>query len=221
MPENLSFEEAASIPLVGLTSYQVINQIMEAKAGEKILITAGSGGIGTFAIQLAKSMGLHVATTVGNGGYELVKSLGADEIINYRTESILDKLSDYDYAFDNQGGTTLTDEFRIVKKGGHIVSINGLPNKRFASYKKLGFFKTTILQMASNSLTKLEKEFGVTYDFWLVEANGAQLSKIAGLIEDGKIKPIIDKIFDFEHVQAALDYQEEGHAKGKVVITVK
>lgn len=148
-PENLSFEEAASIPLVGLTSYQALHDIMQLKKGQKILIHAGSGGVGTFAIQLAKIMGATVTTTASEAGANLVKSLGADEIINYKTEKFEDILTNYDAVFDTIGGTTLEKSFNIIKSGGNIVSVSGMPNARFGKEFGSGFFKTLLFSLAS------------------------------------------------------------------------
>lgn len=157
-PKNLSFEEAASIPLVGLTSYQALHDIMQLQKDQKILIHAGSGGVGTFAIQLAKIMGATVTTTASEAGPDLVKSLGADQIINYKTEKFEEILKDYDAVFDTIGGTTLEKSFDIIKSGGNIVSVSGIPNARFSKEFGSGFFKTFLFSLASKKLTALEKK---------------------------------------------------------------
>lgn len=166
-PNNLSFEEAASIPLVGLTSYQALHDIMQLQKGQKILIHAGSGGVGTFAIQLAKIMGATVTTTASEAGANLVTSLGADEIINYKTEKFEDILKNYDAVFDTIGGATLEKSFNIIKSGGNIVSVSGMPNARFGKEFGSGFFKTLLFSLASKKLTALEKSIMLNIHFYL------------------------------------------------------
>ncbi|MBJ8051039.1 NADP-dependent oxidoreductase [Bacillus cereus] len=220
-PKNLSFEEAASIPLVGLTSYQALHDIMQLQKGQKILIHAGSGGVGTFAIQLAKIMGATVATTASEAGENLVKSLGADAIINYKTEKFEDILKNYDAVFDTLGGTTLEKSFDIIKSGGNIVSVSGMPNARFGKEFGSGFFKTLLFSLASKKLTALEKKHNAQYSFLFMKPSGDQLRIIANYIESGQIKPIIDRIFPFEDTQKAMEYSESGRAKGKIIVKIK
>ncbi|MFP3413837.1 NADP-dependent oxidoreductase [Bacillus sp. SIMBA_074] len=220
-PKNLSFEEAASIPLVGLTSYQALHDIMHLQKGQKILIHAGSGGVGTFAIQLAKIMGATVATTASEAGANLVNSLGANEIINYKTEKFEDILTNYDAVFDTIGGTTLEKSFDIIKSGGNIVSVSGMPNARFGKEFGSGFFKTLLFSLASKKLTALEKKHSAQYSFLFMKPSGDQLRIIANYIESGKIKPIIDRVFPFEDAQKAMEYSESGRAKGKIIVKIK
>ncbi|MES5955941.1 NADP-dependent oxidoreductase [Bacillus fungorum] len=220
-PQNLSFEEAASIPLVGLTSYQALHDIMHLQKGQKILIHAGSGGVGTFAIQLAKIMGATVTTTASEAGSDLVKSLGADEIINYKTEKFEEILKDYDAVFDTIGGTTLEKSFNIIKSGGNIVSVSGMPNARFGKEFGSGFFKTFLFSLASKKLTALEKKHNAQYSFLFMKPSGNQLRTIANYIESGKIKPVIDRVFPFEDAQKAMEYSEVGRAKGKIIVKIK
>ncbi|MGF9871213.1 NADP-dependent oxidoreductase [Bacillus tropicus] len=220
-PKNLSFEEAASIPLVGLTSYQALHDIMQLQKGQKILIHAGSGGVGTFAIQLAKIMGATVTTTASEAGANLVKSLGADEIINYKTEKFEDMLTNYDAVFDTIGGTTLEKSFNIIKSGGNVVSVSGMPNARFGKEFGSGFFKTLLFSLASKKLTALEKKHNARYSFLFMKPSGDQLRTIANYIEAGKIKPVIDRVFPFEDAQKAMEYSEAGRAKGKIIVKIK
>jgi len=220
-PKNLSFEEAASIPLVGLTSYQALHDIMHLQKGQKILIHAGSGGVGTFAIQLAKIMGATVTTTASEAGSDLVKSLGADQIINYKTEKFEEILKDYDAVFDTIGGTTLEKSFDIIKSGGNIVSVSGMPNARFGKEFGSGFFKTLLFSLASRKLTTLEKKHNAQYSFLFMKPSGDQLRTIANYIEAGKIKPVIDRVFPFEDAQKAMEYSESGRAKGKIIVKIK
>ncbi|WP_234574181.1 NADP-dependent oxidoreductase [Bacillus cereus] len=220
-PKNLSFEEAASIPLVGLTSYQALHDIMQLQKGQKILIHAGSGGVGTFAIQLAKIMGAIVTTTASEAGANLVTSLGADEIINYKTEKFEDILKNYDAVFDTIGGATLEKSFNIIKRGGNIVSISGMPNARFGKEFGSGFFKTLLFSLASKKLTALEKKHNAQYSFLFMKPSGDQLRTIANYIEAGEIKPVIDRVFPFEDAQKAMEYSEAGRAKGKIIVKIK
>ncbi|MED2846248.1 NADPH:quinone reductase [Bacillus toyonensis] len=220
-PKNLTFEEAASIPLVGLTSYQALHDIMQLQKGQKIVIHAGSEGVGTFAIQLAKIMGATVTTTASEAGANLVKSLGADEMINYKTEKFEDILKGYDAVFDTIGGTTLEKSFNIIKSGGNIVSVSGMPNARFGKEFGSGFFKTLLFSLASKKLTALEKKHNAQYSFLFMKPSGDQLRTIADYIEAGKIKPVIDRVFPFEDAQKAMEYSESGRAKGKIIVKIK
>jgi len=220
-PHNLTFEEAASIPLIGLTTYQAFVDLLKLQKGQKVLIHAGSGGVGTFAIQLAKLMGAFVATTASEKGYELVKSLGADLIINYKKENFEEMLSGYDAVFDTLGGEALEKSFRILKPGGQIVSISGMPNARFGKEAKLGWMKTTILSIAGRKIKALEKKSQTRYHFLFMKPSGEQLKVLKEFIEGGLIKPIIDKVFDLKDAGQGFNYLESGRAKGKVVIRIK
>ncbi|MFS0919577.1 NADP-dependent oxidoreductase [Brevibacillus sp. 179-C 1.1 NHS] len=220
-PQGLTFEEAASIPLIGLTTYQAFVDILNLQKGQKILIHAGSGGVGTFAIQLAKLMGAFVATTASEKGYELVKSLGADLIINYKKENFEEMLTGYDAVFDTLGGEALEKSFRILKPGGQIVSISGIPNGRFGKEAKLGWMKTTILSIASRKIKAQEKKSQTRYHFLFMKPSGEQLKVLKEFIDEGLIKPIIDKVYHLKDAGQAFNYLESGRAKGKVVIRIK
>ncbi|GIP40591.1 NADPH:quinone reductase [Paenibacillus sp. J31TS4] len=220
-PQNLTFEEAASIPLIGLTTYQAFVDILQLQKGQKLLIHAGSGGVGTFAIQLAKLMGAFVATTASEKGYELVKSLGADLIINYKKENFEELLAGYDAVFDTLGGEALERSFRVLKPGGQIVSISGMPNARFGKEAKLGWMKTTILSIVSRRITAQEKKSQTRYHFLFMKPSGEQLKIIKEFIEGGLFKPIIDKVYHWKDAEQAFHYLESGRAKGKVVIKIK
>ncbi|WP_339251035.1 NADP-dependent oxidoreductase [Paenibacillus sp. FSL P2-0136] len=220
-PRNLSFEEAASIPLVGLTSYQALHDILQLSAGQKVLIQAGAGGVGTFAIQLAKAMGLYVATTASEAGAELVKSLGADQVINYKTEQFDQVLHDYDGVYDTIGGETLEKAFRIVRPGGQVVSVSGLPNARFGKEYGLGFLKTNLLRLVTRSLTRLERQHKVKYSFLFMKPSGRQLDLITEYIESGAIQPVIGRVFPWAEAQKAMEYSESGRAKGKIILKIK
>lgn len=219
-PRNLTFVEAASIPLVGLTTYQAFNELMRLQAGERILVQAGAGGIGTFAIQLARVMGAFVATTASPAGKALVTRLGADLVIDYREEDFWKVLAGYDCLYDVFGGKSLDEGFKILRRGGRIVSLNGTPNARFGKVQHLGFLKTTALRVASIPLTLREKRYGVTYDMIFVRPDSHQLDILRGLYEKGRIVPVIDKVFPLGEAQKALDYSQSGRAKGKIALKV-
>lgn len=195
--------------------------MLDLQRGQKILIHAGAGGVGTFAIQLAKQMGAYVATTASDKGYELVKSLGADEIINYRKQQFEELLSGYDAVYDTLGGEVLEKSFRILKPGGRIVSISGMPNARFGRDEGLGWMKRVILSIVSRKLTALEKATGTSYRYLFMKPSGAQLAILKDLIEARHIKPVIDKVYPLKDASDAMDYLASGTAKGKVIISMK
>lgn len=166
-------------------------------------------------------MGATVATTASDAGMNLVKSLGADVIINYKTEKFEDILKNYDAVFDTLGGNTLEKSFEVIKDGGKIVSVSGMPNARFAKEYGSGLFKKVLFIAASKKLTALEKKHNVQYSFLFMKPSGDQLSAIANFIESGKIKPIIDKVFPFNDAQKAMEYAESGRAKGKIILKIR
>ncbi len=219
-PKNISIEEAASVPLVGLTVWQAFEKA-KLKKGQKVFIQAGSGGVGTFAIQLAKHLGAFVATTTSAKNVQLVKDLGADLVIDYKTQDFENILTDYDLVLNSQDQKTLEKSIRILKPGGKVISISGPPDVDFAKKFGLNFFLKAVMFLLSFQTKKLAKKQNVDYSFLFMEANGNQLNKISKLIESGIIKPTIDKIFPFEQTNDALNYVDSGRAKGKVIIKIK
>ena len=220
-PKDLSMEESASIPLVGLTAWQALVEKANLQKGQKVFIQAGSGGVGTFAIQLAKHLGAFVASTTSEANINLVKSLGADLVIDYRKQDFTTILKDYDLVLNSQDTKTLEKSLTILKKGGKILSISGPPDPGFGEQIQANFFFKIILKFLSGAIRKKARRLGVNYSFLFMRANGAQLTKITSLINAGVIKPVIDKIFSFEQTNEALAYVETGRSKGKVVIKVK
>ncbi|MDF2832624.1 NADP-dependent oxidoreductase [Chryseobacterium indoltheticum] len=220
-PKNLSMEEAASIPLVGLTAWQALIEQSNVQKGQKVFIQAGSGGVGTFAIQLAKYLGATVATTASEKSFEVLKNLGADVLIDYKTQDFEDALIDYDFVLNSQDNKTLEKSFEVIKPGGKIVSISGPPTPVFAEEHRLPWYVKLATRFLSSKIRKRAKKQNVNYSFLFMTANGKQLSEITHLIESGKIKPVIDKVFAFEKTNDALQYIESGRAKGKVVIKMK
>jgi len=219
-PKNLTFEEAAGIPLVGLTTFQAFLDA-KMKKGDKVLIHAGSGGIGTFAIQYAKSQGATVYTTTSTKNVEWVKKLGADQVIDYKTENYLDILKDIDIVYDTLGGDYTVDAFKILKKGGKVISIAGEIDEYTANQFGLNKFIRLILAFKRRKITKQAKLKSAYYRFLLMVANASQLNKIGELLEGGSIKPVVDKVFNFDDSIEALKYQKSGRAKGKIIIKMK
>jgi len=219
-PKNISMEEAASVPLVGLTVWQVFEKA-KLKKGQKVFIQAGSGGVGTFAIQLAKHLGAFVATTTSEKNFELVKDLGAGLVIDYKTQDFENMLTDYNLVLNSQDLKTLEKSIRILKPGGKVISISGPPDVDFAKKLGLNFFLKAVMFLLSFQTKKLAKKQNVDYSFLFMEASGNQLNEISKLIESGIIKPTIDKIFPFEQTNDALNYVDSGRAKGKVIIKIK
>lgn len=219
-PKNISMEEAASVPLVGLTVWQVFEKA-KLKKGQKVFIQAGSGGVGTFAIQLAKHLGAFVATTTSAKNVQLVKDLGADVVIDYKTQDFENILKDYDLVLNSQDQKTLEKSIRILKPSGKVISISGPPDVDFAKKLGLNFFLKAVMFLLSFQTKKLAKKQNVDYSFLFMEANGNQLNEISELIESGIIKPTVDKIFPFEQTNDALNYVDSGRAKGKVIIKIK
>lgn len=220
-PKNISMEQAASIPLVALTVWQAFVEKVKLKKGQKVFIQAGSGGVGTIAIQLAKHLGATVATTTSAANFELVKSLGADVVIDYKTQDFETILKDYDLVLSSQDEKTLEKSLRILKSGGKVISISGPPDVAFAKEIGLSWFMKTVIFFLSKKVKRQAKKLNVDYSFLFMQANGKQLSEISSLIEAGVIRPVIDKVFPFEQTNEAMSYVEAGRAKGKVVIKVK
>ncbi|HEX2013404.1 MAG TPA: NADP-dependent oxidoreductase [Roseateles sp.] len=220
-PRGLTMEEAASIPLVGLTAWQALIEKADLKEGQKVFIQAGSGGVGTFAIQLAKHLGATVATTTSLANAALVKSLGADLVVDYRTQDFEDALRDYDVVLNSQDGKTLEKSLRVLKGGGKLISISGPPDPEFAKEIAASGFVKLVMRLLSSGIRRRAQGRGIGYSFLFMKANGNQLREISRLIEAGAIRPVMDRVFPFESTNEALAYVEAGRAKGKVVIKIK
>lgn len=220
-PKNSSMEEAASIPLVALTVWQALIEKANLKKGQKIFIQAGSGGVGTIAIQLAKHLGATVATTASEKSFTMLKNLGADVLIDYKKEDFESILKDYDIVLNSQDAKTLEKSLRILKPGGKVISISGPPTPDFAKAMGAPWFVKVILSLLSSGIRKKAAKLGVHYSFLFMRAQGEQLSQITKLIESGVIKAVLDKTFPFEQTNDALEYVESGRAKGKVVVKIK
>ncbi|MBP1861121.1 NADP-dependent oxidoreductase [Rhizobium herbae] len=220
-PANLTMEEAASIPLTALTAWQALVERANVQKGQKVLIHAGSGGVGTMAIQLAKHLGAYVATTTSTANIDLVKSLGADVVVDYKTDDFATVLQGYDVVLNSLGKDTLEKSLAVLKPGGKLISISGPPDPDFAKENGFGWLLQQIMRLLSSGIRRKSKRRGIRYSFLFMTANGGQLAKITALIEAGVIRPVMDRIFPFEKTNEALAYVETGRAKGKVVIAVK
>jgi len=220
-PKNISMEQAASIPLVALTVWQAFVEKAKLKKGQKVFIQAGSGGVGTIAIQLAKHLGATVATTTSADNFELVKSLGADVVIDYKSQDFEKMLNAYDLVLNSQDEKTLEKSLRILKSGGKVISISGPPDMDFANEIGLSWLMKTAIFFLSRKIKSQAKKLDVDYSFLFMQANGKQLSEISSLIEAGVIHPVVDKVFPFEQMNEAMSYVSSGRAKGKVIVKVR
>lgn len=220
-PGNLTMQEAASIPLAGLTAWQVLVERAQLQKGQKVLIHAGSGGVGIFAIQLAKHIGATVATTTSTANVDMVKSHGADIVIDYKKQDFAEILQGYDVVLNSLDKDTLEKSIKVLKPGGKLISISGPPDMAFAKESGLNWFLQQVMRALSAGIRRKARQNGISYSFVLMRADGAQLGKITSLIESGSIRPVVDRIFPFQATNEAIDYLATGRAKGKVVIQVR
>jgi NADPH:quinone reductase-like Zn-dependent oxidoreductase len=220
-PANLDFVEAASIPMVGLTSWQALKERMHLKPGQKVFIPAGAGGIGTFAIQFAKYLGARVGTTTSTGNVDLVRSLGADEVVDYKKQQFEEVLQDYDAVLGTVRGDAIEKSLRIMKPGSTVVSLVGPPDAAFARARGMNFFMVFVFGLLSRKIIRHARKRGIDYSFLFVHPDGSQLAEIGELLKAGRIRPVIDKVFSFEQAKEALAYLEKGRAKGKVVVQMR
>ena len=221
MPKKLTMEEAASIPLVGLTAWQALIERANLKKGQKVLIHAGSGGVGTFAIQLAKHLGATVATTTSTANLDLVKRLGADIAIDYKKDDFEKLLRDYDVVLNSLGGETLEKSLRVLRPGGKLISISGPPDPDFAKDMGASWILRQVMRVLSYRIRKKARRHRVSYSFLFMRASGDQLHEITSLIDSGIIRPVVDRVFPFESTEEAMNYVEHGRSKGKVIVKVR
>ena len=219
-PASISHGEAASLPLVGLTTLQGFGRA-RAAAGQRILIHAGSGGVGTFAVQYARYLGLDVTSTTSSRNADFVRSLGANRVIAYDRENYLEQGGGYDIVYDTLGGAFTVDAFRIVKRGGTVISLSGPPDRGFARREGAGWLVGVAVWLMGRKVYAASAKAGAAYCWYFTEANGDQLRDIAALVERGAIRPVVDREFAFEQLPDALSYLEAGRARGKVVLKVR
>lgn len=220
MPANLTFEEAASLPLVALTAWQALVELGQLHAGQRVLVHAGSGGVGSVAIQLAHHLGATVLTTVGQRNTALVKRLGADVAIDYRSTRFEDVAQDCDLVLDSAGGSTLLRSFACVRRGGVVVSVGNTPTAAFARGWGLNPVLVFLIGLMSRKAVAAARARGARFEYLFMRPDGEQLAQVARLVEGGALKPVIDKVFTLDEVRDALAHSESGRATGKVVIKV-
>jgi NADPH:quinone reductase-like Zn-dependent oxidoreductase len=217
-PDNLDFVQAASIPMVGLTSWQAFVERAQLQAGEKVLVLAGAGGIGSFAIQLAKLLGAKVATTTSTANVELVRQLGADDVIDYKKQQFEEVLRDYDVVLATLRGGELEKSVQVVRPGSKIVSLVGPPDAAFARKRGMNFLMKFVFGLLSGKIIRLAKRHQASYSFLFVRPDGEQLARIGDHLAASRLHPVVDKVFPFAQAQEGLAYLEQGRAKGKVVV---
>ena len=220
-PKTLSMEEAASIPLVALTAWQALVERAKLKRGDKVLIHAGSGGVGTIAIQLAKHLGALVATTTSSSNVDFVKSLGADVVVDYKKDDFEKTLRDYDAVLNSLDAQTLRKSLNVLKPRGKLISISGPPDPEFAEEMGLNWGVKQVMRLLSYRIRKAAKRRRVSYSFLFMRASGDQLREISRLIDEKKIRPVVDRVYPFESIAEALAHVETGRAKGKVVVKLR
>jgi len=220
-PRELTMEEAASIPLVGLTAWQALIETANLRKGQKILIHAGAGGVGTFAIQLAKHLGAIVATTTSTANLDLVKRLGADIAFDYTKDDFETALRDCDVVLDTLGGETLEKSLRVLKTGGQLISIAGPPDPDFARRIGANWILGLAMRFLSHRVRRSARRRHVTYSFLFMRASGDQLREIGSLLASGVVCPVVDRVFPFEATKEAMAFVEQGRTKGKVVVKMR
>ena len=220
IPDYLSYDEAATVPLTALTAMQAF-EIMQPKTGESVFISGGTGSLGAMTIPIAKSLGLTVFTNGSGDNAERVEKLGVDRFIDYKKENYADVLKDVDYVLDTLGDRELPNEFKVLKKGGRLVSLRGLPNGRFAKRAGLSFLKQLLFGFAGRKYDKMAEAKGQSYDFLFVHEDGAQLEKIGELFSSERpLETSVDTVFSLEEVNEALDKVKQGKSKGKTILKV-
>ena len=221
MPKNMSYVEAAAVPLTGLTAYQVLNDVLKVKSHESIFLPGGTGGLGGILIPIAKKMELKVITNGSENGYDRLLKMGVDKYINYKEENYEDILSNIDYVIDTLGPNDIDKELKILKPHGKIVSLKGIPNYKFALENRYPLWKRLLFKLVGNKYDIMASKQDKEYYFFFVKENGEQLAKVSNILESHNIKPAIDSVYDFTKINEALEKVSQGHAQGKIVITFK
>ena len=219
IPDYLEFDEAACVPLTALTAIQAF-ELMNPSKGEIIFISGGTGSLGAMAIPIAKDLGLHIITSGSEKNRQRVMDLGVSEFIDYKTQDYSEILSDVDYVLDTLGESELEKEFKILKPGGILVSLKGLPNEEFAKRMGLSKVKKLLFKFAGMKFDKLANKKNQKYYFLFVESNGKQLEQVSRIFEEKNIKPSIDTVFELSDVNKAMDKVDKGGSKGKTLIKI-
>ncbi|WP_282848488.1 NADP-dependent oxidoreductase [Microbacterium oxydans] len=219
MPAGLTMAEAGSLPLVALTAWQALVERGKVRAGQKVLIHAGAGGVGSIAVQLAAHLGATVATTASAVNADFVRELGADIVVDYRRQDFAEELSGYDFVLDSLGGENLEKSLRVLKPGGLVVGISGPPDPAFARARGLNAFVRLAVAGLSRKIRRQAKKLGVRYEFLFMRADGDQLREISALVDSGVIRPVVAKTYPFERVPEALADLAAGGSRGKLVMT--
>lgn len=217
-PASLSFEEAAAVPLVALAAWQALAELAEVQPGQKVLVHAGAGGLGSTAIQVAKHLGAYVATTASTKDIAKVRALGADEVIDYKTQDFADVLSGYDVVLDSLGLASLENSLTVLRRGGLAISVVGPPDPAFADQLRQPLLKP-VMAVLSRKIRRQARKLGVRYSFLFMRASGPQLATLATLYDAGTLRPVLDRTFPFAQTLDAMAYVEQGKANGKIVVT--
>ena len=220
-PDSLTLQEAAAVPLVALAAWQILVDRARLQPGQKVLVHAGAGGLGSTVIQLAKHLGAVVATTTNTATADLVRNLGADVVIDYTTQDFAQELSGYDLVIDSLGGRNLEKSLTVLKPGGLAIGVAGPPDAGFARQLHAPSLLGAVMNLLSRKVRKQAKALDVRYEFFFMQANGSQLRELGGLYDAGVLRPVIDTTFPFEQTYEAMAYVEQGRTKaGKVVVTM-
>jgi NADPH:quinone reductase-like Zn-dependent oxidoreductase len=218
-PNSLTMEESAAVPLVALAAWQALVELAQIKPGQKVLVHAGAGGLGSTVVQLAKHLRAYVATTAHGNDEQKVRGLGANEVIDYTKADFAELLSGYDVVLDSLGGDNLAKSLTVLTPGGLAISVVGPPDPAFA--EQLGRpLLTPVMALMSRRVRARARKLGVRYSFFFMRADGAQLKKLAALYDAGTLRPVLDRTFPFDKTLDAMAYVEQGRAKGKIVITM-
>jgi alcohol dehydrogenase len=220
MPANASFVDAAAVPLAGLTALQALREAAQLRAGQRVLVHAGAGGVGTLAIQIAKHLGLHVTTTTSTKNVGFVKELGADEVLDYTKEQVADRAKDLDAVFETLGGASELAAFGLVKRGGVVVGIAGMPDEAF-SRQWLPAWARPVVWLATAKRRRVAARTGVRFVYLFMRPDGAQLAELAAWIDAGKLRPVVHRTYPFAEVKDAFAELERGHARGKIVVKIR
>jgi NADPH:quinone reductase-like Zn-dependent oxidoreductase len=217
-PTSLSFEEAAAVPLVALAAWQALVEVAAVQPGQKVLVHAGAGGLGSTVIQVAKHLGAHVATTAHTDDVDKLRDLGADEVIDYTQQDFADVLSGYDVVLDSLGPASLEKSLTVLERGGLAISVVGPPDPAFATQLGKPLLKP-VMAVLGHKIRRRARRLGVRYSFFFMRASGAQLTTLRALYDSGSLRPVLDRAFPFDRTLDAMAYVEQGKANGKIVVT--